>query len=206
MRDGDQFIAGGLIPSETAAKIVHDHPDWSPEMPVCPVCVNAGKAGYLEDVLEGIVGTLSDLDRKVIASIRTGETPAEDSHTHPKGGEAAADRVAAAVGSWRFPIGILTLLAVWISLNLLFRPFEPYPTIVLAMISAVLGSLAALQGPIILFSQRKQTQRDRLRAQNDYQVNLKAELEIRYLNKKLDLVLERQEKIFGMLEKMKQKD
>ncbi len=203
MRHVDQFISGELLPSGVAAQIVNEHPDWSPEMLVCPVCVNVGKAGYLEELLEGIVGTLSDLDREVIASIRTGETLTEDSHTSSVGGEAAADRVAAAVGSWRFPIGILTLLAIWISLNLLFRPFEPYPTIVLAMISAVLGSLAALQGPIILFSQRKQAQRDRMRAQNDYRVNLKAELEIQYLNKKLDLVLERQEKIWGVLENMK---
>jgi len=199
MRDGDQFIEGELILSGVAAKVNDKHPDWSPELSVCTVCVNEGKAGYLEDFLEGTVGTLSELDREVITSIRAGEILTGVLAAHSAEGEVVADRVAAAVGSWQFPIMIRALLAIWISINLLLRPFEPYPTIVLSMISAALGSLAALQGPIIMFSQRKQAHHDRVRSQNDYRVNLKAELEIRYLNKKLDLVLARQEKILRKL-------
>ena len=76
-------------------------------------------------------------------------------------------------------------LAFWISFNVLLQPYEPYPVIILAVISAVLGSLAALQGPIILMSQRRQARLDRLRAENDYRLNLKAELEIRYLSEEM---------------------
>ena len=69
------------------------------------------------------------------------------------------------------------------------RPFDPYPFILLNL---VLSCLAALQAPIIMMSQRRQEARDRLRSQNDYRVNLKAELEIRHLHEKLDHLIARQ--------------
>src|SRR5262245_65371848 len=85
-----------------------------------------------------------------------------------------------------------TVLIAWIVLNAVFllnRGFDPYPFILLNLI---LSCLAAIQAPIIMMSQNRAEARDRLRAENDYKVNLKAELEIRHLHEKLDHLLRRQ--------------
>jgi uncharacterized membrane protein len=81
------------------------------------------------------------------------------------------------------------VLAAWIGINsasALFRPFDPFPYILLNLI---LSCLAAIQAPIIMMSQNRIETRDRLRSENDYQVNLKAELEIRHLHEMLDVLL-----------------
>jgi uncharacterized membrane protein len=106
-------------------------------------------------------------------------------------GERMADRIAAFGGSWPF-IGLFALfLAVWIALNTLLgarrEAFDPYPFILLNLL---LSTLAALQAPVIMMSQNRQAARDRLNAANDYEVNLKAEVEIRALHDKLDTLRE----------------
>ncbi len=101
-------------------------------------------------------------------------------------GERLADRIAAFGGSWIFIICFGIFLALWIGINsvvLVAHPPDPYPFILLNL---VLSSLAALQAPIIMMSQNRQEAKDRLRSQHDYQVNLKAELEIRHLHEKID--------------------
>jgi uncharacterized membrane protein len=106
-------------------------------------------------------------------------------------GQRMADRIAAFGGSWKFIGLFMFFLAGWMGLNsiLLARrgPFDPYPYILLNLI---LSSLAALQAPVIMMSQNRQGERDRLNAANDYEVNLKAELEIRALHEKLDALRE----------------
>jgi len=97
--------------------------------------------------------------------------------------------VAAFGGSWRFIMLFGAILLVWIVLNSIFllqRPFDPYPFILLNL---VLSCIAAMQAPIIMMSQNRQESKDRLRAEHDYQVNLKAEIEIRQLHIKLDQLL-----------------
>ncbi len=106
-------------------------------------------------------------------------------------GQRMADRIAAFGGSWPF-IGLFMLfLAGWMAVNsvLLARrgAFDPYPYILLNLI---LSTLAALQAPVIMMSQNRQGERDRLNAAHDYEVNLKAELEIRALHEKLDTLRE----------------
>jgi uncharacterized membrane protein len=107
-------------------------------------------------------------------------------------GEKMADKIATFGGSWRF-IGLFgAVILVWMTLNgtrLLPKAFDPYPFILLNL---VLSCLAALQAPVIMMSQNRQEERDRLRAENDYKVNLKAELEIRHLNEKVDRLLNEQ--------------
>ena len=114
---------------------------------------------------------------------RNPENEAEDTYTF---GERLADGVAEFGGSWTFILSFLAVLIFWMLLNVLFlgaRPFDPYPFILLNL---VLSSLAALQAPVIMMSQRRQEKKDRLRAENDYRVNLKSELEIRQLHEKID--------------------
>jgi uncharacterized membrane protein len=96
-----------------------------------------------------------------------------------------ADRVAEIGGSWRFVIAFGVVLLVWVALNslALAAPFDPYPYILLNLF---LSMLAAIQAPIIMMSQNRQSAKDRLQATHDYEVNLKAEIEIMALHEKLD--------------------
>src|SRR5207244_550411 len=101
-------------------------------------------------------------------------------------GQRVADKVATFGGSWTFIILFGAVLAVWVVVNtflLIAHPFDPYPYILLNL---VLSTLAALQAPVIMMSQNRQSSKDRLKADLDYQVNLKAELEIASLHRKVD--------------------
>jgi len=107
-------------------------------------------------------------------------------------GQRLADRVANVGGSWTFITWFTVVFVVWILSNSVFlatRPFDPYPFIFLNL---VLSCLAAIQAPVIMMSQNRQEARDRLHAMRDYQVNLKAELEIRHLHQKVDHLLSHQ--------------
>jgi uncharacterized membrane protein len=107
-------------------------------------------------------------------------------------GERLSDHIAEFGGSWKFLISFGAVLFIWIVINgvlLVTHAFDPYPFILLNLI---LSCLAAVQAPIIMMSQNRAEARDRLRAENDYKVNLKAELEIRHLHEKLDHLLRRQ--------------
>jgi uncharacterized membrane protein len=128
-------------------------------------------------------------ERKPIA-----RDPTADSEAHPTRGQRAADAVASFGGSWLF-VGLFgATLALWIAVNtalLVWRgqTFDPYPFILLNL---VLSMLAAIQAPVILMSQNRQGQKDRLHAEHDYEVNLKAELEIMMLHQKLDALRQTQ--------------
>ena len=107
-------------------------------------------------------------------------------------GQRVSDKVARFGGSWLFIISFTVVLMVWIAFNVLApenEKFDPYPFI---LMNLVLSTVAALQGPIIMMSQNRQEEKDRKRAENDYMINLKAELELRSLHQKVDLLLEEQ--------------
>ena len=112
-------------------------------------------------------------------------------------GQRVADNVANFGGSWTFIISFFIFILIWIASNvylLMNKGFDPYPFILLNLI---LSCLASLQAPIIMMSQNRQEEKDRERAKKDYEVNLKAENEIRALNKKFDKLIELQEKRNG---------
>lgn len=165
-------------------------PGWGPDKFICMTDMRKMRAVYVENLLEAERGELSDLDREVIESLANGEVITQALSTavdeRATFGERAADRVASFGGSWTFILTFSGILLAWITLNvtgLLFKAFDPYPFILLNL---VLSSLAALQAPIIMMSQRRQDTKDRLRSENEYRVNLKAELEIRQLHEKID--------------------
>ncbi|MCO6418768.1 DUF1003 domain-containing protein [Siccirubricoccus sp. KC 17139] len=112
-------------------------------------------------------------------------------------GQRLADRMAALGGSWGFILGFCGFLAAWAVLNLLVlpHPFDAYPFIFLNLL---LSMLAAIQAPLIMMSQNRQAARDRLDATHDYEVNLKAEIEIMALHEKLDAL--RHEQIEALLQ------
>ena len=116
---------------------------------------------------------------------------------HPSFTSRLADKVAGFGGSWRFIIVFSTVMLLWIMINrLLDKPFDAYPFILLHLI---LSTIAALQAPIIMMSQNRKDEKDRQRAINDYMINLKAEVQIRNLHDKIDLLMTEQMKtIFEM--------
>ncbi len=115
-------------------------------------------------------------------------------------GQRIADKVATFGGSWTFILTFGAIMFVWVVLNTsaLFRShFDPYPYILLNL---VLSMLAAMQAPIIMMSQNRQSTKDRIQSDMDYQVNLKAELEVAHLHHKLDRMYERLEAHLARLE------
>ena len=116
-------------------------------------------------------------------------------------GQKAADAVARFAGSWAFIFSFIAVMVIWMVINLVLgsRAFDEYPFILLNL---VLSCIAAVQAPLIMMSQNRQEAKDRQRAENDYKINLKSELIIDDLHKKLDLVLENQKKINRRLDKI----
>jgi uncharacterized membrane protein len=151
---------------------------------------------YVRDVLECELGELSALDQEVIESLHEHEILSSNIEKQFERkltfGERLSDHIAEFGGSWKFLISFGAVLVGWIVLNAVFllsRAFDPYPFILLNLI---LSCLAAVQAPIIMMSQNRAEARDRMRAENDYKVNLKAELEIRHLHEKIDHLLRKQ--------------
>lgn len=116
-------------------------------------------------------------------------------------GQRTADLLASFGGSWEFIILFFMIMVGWISLNVFFLKsdsFDPYPFILLNL---VLSCLAALQAPVIMMSQNRKEEKDRMRARSDYMVNLKAEIEVRNLHSKFDLLITDQMKSLFDLQK-----
>ena len=190
-----QLVSALLLRPPLSDAIAQEVPGWQPASLICHRDLNRFRGSYVQRLLEREMGDLGELERSVIERIAQRETLATNvdarldrSETF---GERTADRVAEFGGSWRF-IGLFALVMVaWMALNtlLLSTGFDPYPFILLNL---VLSFLAAVQAPIIMMSQNRQEARDRARADHDYMINLKAELEIRLLHEKLDHLLRTQ--------------
>ena len=154
----------------------------------------------LSDTLFGTkFGNLSQPQQNVIESIANQEPIVsnvnESFHEQLTFGQRLADKVAEFGGSWTFILLFVAVMGSWMSLNLFFligeNAFDPYPFILLNL---VLSALAALQAPIIMMSQNRQSAKDRMAASLNYEVSLKTDLEIMRLHQKLDMLLEKAEK------------
>lgn len=148
-------------------------------------------ADLVRDVLQN---ASADLDNEEIIHLVLEKQMSSRPDTGDTFSQRMADQLAQHAGSWPFIIGFLVILAIWVGVNLVLasRAFDPFPFILLNL---VLSCLASIQAPLIMMSQNRQDEKDRLRAENDYKVNLKSEIIIQDLHKKLDLVLEQQELI-----------
>jgi uncharacterized membrane protein len=163
---------------------------------ICVEDLNKLRVEYVGTLLAAEKGELSTLEKEVLESLREQDTLSrqveEEFEANLTVGERLSDKMATFGGSWPFVILFALIVILWMTINLSFlssHPFDPYPFILLNL---VLSCLAAIQAPIIMMSQNRQEARDRLRAIRDYQVNLKAELEIRHLHQKIDHMLSRQ--------------
>ncbi len=167
-----------------------------PDAPVCNRCRSKFRRQYIETALTEEKGELNWLENAVLESLSTEGTIARNVEAmymeRLTFGQRLADRIASFGGSWTFILAFGAVLVVWIAINsvlLISRPFDPYPFILLNL---VLSCLAALQAPVIMMSQNRQEAKDRVRAEHDYQVNLKAEIEVQQLNLKIDQLLQHQ--------------
>jgi uncharacterized membrane protein len=188
-----EVIPAELIREPIAETIRKTHPDWSLSGFICIADLNQFRAKYVQDVLETEKGELSTLEEQVMKSLKEHEVLSKNINIEFDRrltlGERLADKIAEFGGSWRFILSFSGVFLLWIAINsfaLIWRPFDPFPFILLNL---VLSCLAAIQAPIIMMSQNRQEAKDRLRSEHDYSINLKAELEIRHLHEKVDHLL-----------------
>jgi uncharacterized membrane protein len=177
-------------------RIKADYPDLPAEGYICSEDLDRYRSRYVTQLLGQERGELTKLEQEVVQSLADHETLAENIEAewvgHRTLGERLSDHLASFGGSWTFIIIFFVVLVVWMGINIFVatsEQFDPYPFILLNL---VLSCLAAIQAPIIMMSQKRQEAKDRLRSENDYRVNLKAELEIRHLHEKVDHILTRQ--------------
>ncbi|MFT5132302.1 MAG: putative membrane protein [Gammaproteobacteria bacterium] len=155
---------------------------------------------YFESLAKILLGVtfreLSDEDKRVIKSIANQESLVENINERfaeeLSFGQRLADKVASFGGSWTFILTFISLMASWVLLNTYIlvsyeKVFDPYPYILLNL---GLSGLAALQAPIIMMSQNRQAEKDRMKVDANYEVNLKLELEILRLHQKIDVLME----------------
>lgn len=198
---GKEYSKHDLVALETlrpslAQRIRQDHPELASDALVSKTELARYRTLYVEELLIAEHGDLTELDRQVAQSLATHETLAEnidaEFEVERTLGERLSDHLASFGGSWTFIIIFGGMLFVWIVFNQEVSDrsrFDPYPYILLNLI---LSTIAALQAPVIMMSQKRQEVKDRLRSQSDYRINLKAELEIRHLHEKIDHLISRQ--------------
>lgn len=198
---GLEKSARDLIPLDVVRpslldRIHAEHPDLPADGYVCNADLDRYRSRYVAELLGQERGELTRLEHEVVESLAAHETLAENVEAEyaekRSFGERLSDRLAAFGGSWTFIMIFFVVLVAWMAFNLIAVQrdvFDPYPFILLNL---VLSCLAAIQAPIIMMSQNRQEAKDRLRSENDYRVNLKAELEIRHLHEKIDHILTRQ--------------
>jgi uncharacterized membrane protein len=176
-------------------RIKEAYPDLPAEGFICIDDLDRFRSAYVGELLRSERGELTNLEQEVVRSLAEHEMVAENTEAEFEVkrtfGERLSDHLANFGGSWSFLIIFAGVLCVWMAFNVIAvkDQFDAYPFILLNL---VLSCLAAVQAPIIMMSQKRQEAKDRLRSENDYRVNLKAELEIRHLHEKIDHILTRQ--------------
>lgn len=181
-------VSGEAVRTSIMEIMQADKPDFDASKYLSIRELNDYREKYISKYLKEEVGDITELDRKVLEAIRQRSlvTDGPDGDRQPTVGEKVADKVASFGGSWKFIIIFVVFLLLWVAINgiwLANRAFDPYPFI---LMNLILSCLAALQAPVIMMSQNRQSDKDREHARSDYMVNLKSELEVRALHEKID--------------------
>ena len=159
----------------------------------------------ISEVIKDIEHDMTDEEiLSLLASSKVSENTSKSAKDEYSFGQRMADKIAKFAGSWAFIFSFIAVMLIWMIVNLLLasRAFDAYPFILLNL---VLSCIAAVQAPLIMMSQNRQEAKDRERAENDYKVNLKNELIIDDLHRKMDLILENQRKLNRRLDEWEQK-
>ncbi|MBN9226689.1 MULTISPECIES: DUF1003 domain-containing protein [Legionella] len=192
----NKMTSGELIRPEISKEIIRICPDWNDQHFICHDDLEVMRSRYVRHLLVSDKNELTTLKHEVLNRLDDKEllSPDMESHLEQKLslGDRLADSIASFGGSWKFLISFSIFMAFWLGANSLiywWQPTDPYPFIFLNLI---LSCLSAIQAPVIMMSQNRKEAKDRIRAQHDYQINLKAELEIRILHEKIDHLLSHQ--------------
>lgn len=187
-----EMIPGSSLRKSLVDTINKEYPKWGQNDYICISDLNHYREKHIEEILENEKGTLTLIESAVAKGMKDEEILAKNINTefdtNITFGQRIADKVAAFGGSWKFIIIFASIIFLWISTNIIIlskKPFDAYPFILLNL---VLSTLAALQAPVIMMSQNRQSAKDRYQSEHDYQINLKAELEIRHLHDKIDFI------------------
>jgi uncharacterized membrane protein len=176
-----------------------DHPRINARTYVAISELNSYRQQYFEHLFAKEIGELTEMEKTILQKLQEHETFTEKlddgENTAPLTlAQRLADKIASFGGSWTFIISFLLFIFIWIACNIYWlanKGFDPYPFILLNLI---LSCVAALQAPVIMMSQNRQEEKDRLRGKNDYMINLKSELEVRILHEKIDhLIIHQQQ-------------
>lgn len=194
-------VRGGNIRKGILQCIQQDFPEFSKRDYISFAELNKYRRLYITALITDEKSILEQIDKDTLdvfqPNISFTDRVEEEGHTIPLTyGQRLADKIALFGGSWTFILSFLAFIIFWMFLNvwlLLNKGFDPYPFILLNLI---LSCLAAIQAPIIMMSQNRQAQKDRQHAENDYQINLKAELEIKLMSEKLNHLIVNQNKKF----------
>lgn len=194
-------VLGNSIRKSLLNYIISQYPDFSLESCLTLSELNNFREMYISSYLSKQLGELNESEKTVLDSIvqrsMLSNVVDVDGKENINFGQKIADNVAAFGGSWTFIISFLIFIGLWISLNIWIlkdKNFDPFPFILLNLI---LSCIAALQAPVIMMSQNRQEEKDRIRAKNDYMINLKSEIEIRALHEKIDhLIMHQQQELF----------
>lgn len=198
-----QKVSGSSLNEKVLNLIREENPGFEPHHCLAMDELKGFREKYIVHHLSGQNGKITDLAKNVMESI-SGDTLLADAiedenQSDATLGQRVADKVASFGGSWTFIISFILFLLLWIALNafvLLNKGFDPYPFILLNLI---LSCLAALQAPVIMMSQNRQEEKDRERAKKDYMINLKAELEIKFLHEKMDRLLTLEQRLADLI-------
>lgn len=173
--------------------IKEEHPELNKNGYISLDELNYFRRLYLSKLIEQERKELNQIDKTVIEAIKNNALLNEDIQEEPSTnltyGQKMADLIASFGGSWTFIFIFFAFILLWIFTNIIFlsnQAFDPYPFILLNLI---LSCLASIQAPIIMMSQNRQEQKDRIRSEKDFKINLKAELEIKLLSEKIDHLL-----------------
>ncbi len=205
VRQDSSYVSAHLLREPIFDLIKKDHPEFTRDCYIDDSEVTRYRNMHLQSLIKKDQEEYNKLDKNVIESILNkkiiSDNIEDDWNVGLTTGQKIADKVAQFGGSWTFIIAFGVFLFLWMATNvwlLAAHPFDPYPFILLNLF---LSTLAAIQAPIIMMSQNRQEQKDRKRGENDYKVNLKAELEIKALHDKIDHIITYQnQKLLEVLE------
>jgi uncharacterized membrane protein len=185
-----ELYKGHFLKKEILDLVKKDYPDFSEGDYISIESLNEYRKKYMATLLKQENAEISEMEKQVIDSIAKNELLSKDLEEELSKdlstAQRIADKIATFGGSWTFILFFFLFLLLWMGVNIFLlvgKPFDPYPFILLNLI---LSCLAAIQAPVIMMSQNRKEEKDRKRSQNDYKVNLKAELEIKLLHEKID--------------------
>jgi uncharacterized membrane protein len=200
-----ETVLGKDIREQIFQLIQNQYPGFNRQSILSLEELNQFRRLYLTQLIQQEKGEMAAVDLDVLKAIRENAVLTENIEpimvAQLTVGEKLSDKIAAFGGSWTFIIAFFSFLLVWMAVNvfaLSSKAFDPYPFILLNLI---LSCIAAIQAPIIMMSQNRQEAKDRQRAEQDYKVNLKAELEIKLLSEKIDhLIIHQNKKLLEIQE------